>query len=1335
MLVHIILEERADILANKSMKLTLPNFFFTLFISLAGTVYAQIPQIFNQNSDNSANVQKRYDFKAACKDCREFIEELEKLINGGDGLSEAYLIIGENEELVLKEQGFMSPLHLRVEYLKAKISSLEGDYSRAEKKIYWLFDALEYRKRGQIEQELTDVRNYLTEEQLLNLDSLNREAASTVYSILRDKNYLSLSVEDLRNASNSELSEIVSDLINTTRFSGFKFEEKYALKSLEIISVSDSANSLSVYRVNALLALGHLYTTRSRITPITGKYQESNRYEDLEKGFYYYNKAVEEFISEDFISIEEKLDSIATLLLYQYWLEKYRPLVENERIMFSRLNEMFVDLSLTSGSTYGDVFKNSAAILLSELRAKNSNLKTLEYQYRLVKTYRSSEEVDNYFGDIFFFALPGNDSEAQYAKGIIDYGFELVRSDENSNLISNLLKARIYGLKAIIEVEAGNSSNAYAYIERSENYARKAAVTGFQDTDREEKYLWSAVLEALQFVTDYKGRFDNPSKAKSTQDFINLYKTILGNSYSKVDPVFSKYDDFSLNLSNLSLILLSDEPKYSKVAEAFLLGFEIIGMTIDEYIRFNGGARHFEFANNMFSFDLGSSNLVEILSPEDIYKFLLLLEFSFESDNEDLVSALDSARFVPSDLEEIRALKSKFEKYLKYFSKYIDPNKIHFAKLFNYDALKQKANFIEEASKLKYDFSISTHCSQADYVASELLYAYTVDKTDRFLGDEAIDIFRSMYENPEELSNNCRRLNDHESLFNYAYLAFDFGEEVEANFWITEGFDAYLSNLESRATSDDFYIYADENKHFADLYLGYCSYPDLADKLLAAHCRSNILTALDLSLISLSTTQSLRGAFYSSYSGSRSKLLAQNILSNRGGISQINNQLEGASLNDFSDRTYQETVFAKLILEENIRKLTASVSIDDPAAQMMIGPLIIDMDTFQSKLDESEAVLVVKNIANNQVHLYLVTDNKVVQENFSFDIDQLDSWVESIRNTTSLVGVTDISELPPFDYNSAYELFKNLISPFESDLRKINKISLVTNTSLQSIPLTLLVTTDPQEPDFDEVNSWAYKHFDFTRLPSLRSVIALRKNSIALKNNSYLGIGDPLLSEKESFTRGLEIVGYDNKFDYSEFIKALPRLPNTREEIRDIASNFDPPPLSTLLLGSEATETNFNALDLSRYSVISFATHGLLRGQVPGLLESALVMTPGYIGGGGDGLLTASEIASLELQAEIVILSACNTYLDRGMGVDSLSGLASAFLVAGAQSLLVTHWEVETNVSAFISTSVVDRYKDFPEYGLSNALASTIDLVREVPQWSHPAFWAPFSVIADRVTK
>lgn len=284
------------------------------FAMIACVIYTSShAQNLNENDSVSANSHKRYDFKAACKDCREFIEELEKLINGGNGLSEAYLIISENEEMVLKERGFMSPLHLSVEYFKAKISSLEGDYSGAEKKIYWLFDALEYRKRGQINQELIDVGNYLTEEQLRNLDSLNREAASIAYNILRDKNYLSLSVEDLRNSSYSEISEIVSDLIDSTRFSGFKFEEKYAIKSLEIISGSDNASGLAVYRVNALLALGHLYTTRSRITPISETYQESNRYDDLERGFYYYNQAVEEDKQKaDTTAIIQRLNEIVS---------------------------------------------------------------------------------------------------------------------------------------------------------------------------------------------------------------------------------------------------------------------------------------------------------------------------------------------------------------------------------------------------------------------------------------------------------------------------------------------------------------------------------------------------------------------------------------------------------------------------------------------------------------------------------------------------------------------------------------------------------------------------------------------------------------------------------------------------------------------------------------------------------------------------------------------------------------------------------------------------------------------------------------------------------------
>ena len=98
----------------------------------------------------------------------------------------------------------------------------------------------------------------------------------------------------------------------------------------------------------------------------------------------------------------------------------------------------------------------------------------------------------------------------------------MIRSDENSNLISNLLKARIYGLKAIIEDDAGNTSSAYAYIDSSEVFARNAAVTRTQDIKPEEMLLWSAVLETLQFFTD-EISFTNSSKAKKHS---RLYKSI-----------------------------------------------------------------------------------------------------------------------------------------------------------------------------------------------------------------------------------------------------------------------------------------------------------------------------------------------------------------------------------------------------------------------------------------------------------------------------------------------------------------------------------------------------------------------------------------------------------------------------------------------------------------------------------------------------------------------------------------------------------------------------------------------------------------------------------------
>src|SRR5690606_7321733 len=136
-------------------------------------------------------------------------------------------------------------------------------------------------------------------------------------------------------------------------------------------------------------------------------------------------------------------------------------------------------------------------------------------------------------------------------------------------------------------------------------------------------------------------------------------------------------------------------------------------------------------------------------------------------------------------------------------------------------------------------------------------------------------------------------------------------------------------------------------------------------------------------------------------------------------------------------------------------------------------------------------------------------------------------------------------------------------------------------------------------------------------------------------------------------------------------VRNLPALPQTGPEVERLATALGG--RSSLYLGADATETAVKAADLSGYDVIAFATHGLLSGDLEGLAEPALVLTPPEVASSrDDGLLTASEIAALNLTADWVLLSACNTAGSNGEpDAEGLSGLARAFLYARARSILV----------------------------------------------------------------
>jgi len=191
----------------------------------------------------------------------------------------------------------------------------------------------------------------------------------------------------------------------------------------------------------------------------------------------------------------------------------------------------------------------------------------------------------------------------------------------------------------------------------------------------------------------------------------------------------------------------------------------------------------------------------------------------------------------------------------------------------------------------------------------------------------------------------------------------------------------------------------------------------------------------------------------------------------------------------------------------------------------------------------------------------------------------------------------------------------------------------------------------------------------------------------------------------------------------------LTPLPDTVDELGRIGKSFEE---KTLLFNTKASERSlYEMQDLDTYNVIIFATHGLLRDDVKGVTEPALVLSQDD---NNNGLLYASEIADLSLRADWVILSACNTAASDGSpGAEGLSGLAKSFFFAGATGLLVSHWSVDSTATVEITTAAMHAYhkENKPRsMSLKDTLRSFID-GRRGAKLTHPAYWAPFVFVGD----
>jgi CHAT domain-containing protein len=295
-----------------------------------------------------------------------------------------------------------------------------------------------------------------------------------------------------------------------------------------------------------------------------------------------------------------------------------------------------------------------------------------------------------------------------------------------------------------------------------------------------------------------------------------------------------------------------------------------------------------------------------------------------------------------------------------------------------------------------------------------------------------------------------------------------------------------------------------------------------------------------------------------------------------------------------------------------------------------------------------------------------------------------------------------------------------------------------------------------QISDYRNVD-WVAKHYAISVLPSVSSIHALRsfpQNST--RQNPFIGFGDPVIGEQLNSTRSHKAkLGYEDIFrslianttsrnvvsgkmaeiaDVNS-IRNAPSLPETSDELLKIAKALNADS-SSVWLRQNATETNVKKLDLSTFRTLAFATHGVMAGELKGVGEPGLILTPPKQGTlEDDGYLSSSEIAKLKLNADWVILSACNTAASDGTtGAEGLSGIAKAFFYAGARSLLVSHWPVMSEATVPLTTYMINEYAKNPTLGKAQAQRKAmLSLMNsnENPEYAHPVFWAPFVVVGE----
>lgn len=442
---------------------------------------------------------------------------------------------------------------------------------------------------------------------------------------------------------------------------------------------------------------------------------------------------------------------------------------------------------------------------------------------------------------------------------------------------------------------------------------------------------------------------------------------------------------------------------------------------------------------------------------------------------------------------------------------------------------------------------------------------------------------------------------------------------------------------------------------------------------------------------------------------------------------QIQKVLQAAAVGPAAPGVLTHDPETRLLLRDfNVRLARADGAAAKAGVLRDSGP--VPLARLQAALSPGEAVLAMAPTADGFAYM-CVRREAVTRSVAAADLPR-------VRLDTRLVQAALTATHAPserldvqFPVDAAVRLHDVMIRPFAGCLKAGDRIVWLSGVAGSALPLSTLLSTPPPRiaGGYDlGAADWLVRRHAVSYAGSASAILAARNARRTAADFDFLGVGDPVLAPRTGGDPA-RLLLRGTRLD------SLAPLPETRDELEASARGFRS---SRLLLQDAATERGLRGQMLGAYRYLSFATHGLIREDLQGLTEPALVLTPVDARDPlDDGLLTASEIADMNLRAAFVALSACNTAnFDLSQFAQDLPALASAFAVAGTPSTLATLWLVNTEAGKRVVSDLFAELQRQPTVGPAEALALAQRRYLAAPPdraYLHPRFWAPFVVLGD----